>query len=100
MVTIHIFISGNDSFGIRYAEKVPINIIRINIRIVVLHCFTQNQKNQPDNLDLAFLSCSFLSITLQVYNKRIKNTLLIMIIWILLARKKQIFGLRDLITFF
>ena len=62
IVTIHKFISGNDSFGIRYAEKAPINTISTRTRIVVLHCFTQNQKNQPDNSDLALLSCSHPSI--------------------------------------
>jgi hypothetical protein len=58
-VTIHRFTSGNDSFGMRYAEKAPIQIIIISIRIVVLHCFTQNQKNQLANSDFAFFNFSF-----------------------------------------
>jgi hypothetical protein len=57
-VTIHRLISGNDSFGIRYAAKDQIRITSTNSRIVVLRCLTQNQKNPLDNFDFAFFNCS------------------------------------------
>jgi len=44
ITTIPKLTSGLDSFGIRIAEKVPINTIKINTKKVVLHCINQKAK--------------------------------------------------------